>query len=525
VRSQVPKARNTALKAVLFTDIVGSTELARELGDERWSRLLSAQLRIVREELRRNNGREVDTAGDGLFAVFDGPADAVRCAFAVTRAVQVLGLDVRAGVHFGEIETSGKQAHGIVVHTGARVMAQAGAAEVLVTQTVKDLVAGARFEVKGRGSFELKGVPGTWTLFDVLKVDEQLRPEPIGTATVASERRERASSGAPRRSTRRLLVPVAVIAAVVVIAGVVASRAAHPAQIPAPGTVARIDGARFDAPVRVGSFPLAMTEGAGRVWVLDRASQIYWVKESDDSTGSLGADGVPTGAAFGGGDVWITGGFGTSGGSLSTVSQLDPVTGQLTAAFQTPIDSQAIAFGAGSVWVANFNTGAVSRYDPVSHQTQTIRLPQGARPDSAAFGSLGGDAVWVGDPLSTNVYRIDASGSHSVRTYTVGGEVSSLAVGDGAVWVVSQHANVLYALDPGSGAVRASVNLASSGCSGPSSVAAGSEGVWVACSLSREVALIDPSKGAVTETLKVDGVPGALTAAQDGSVWVGVQPS
>jgi class 3 adenylate cyclase len=125
---------------VLFTDIVGSTELARELGDVRWTRPLAAQRKIVREELRLHHGREVDTAGDGFFAVFESPTEAVRCAFAATRAVQEIGLDIRAGVHFGEIELEGDNVQGMVVHTGARVMSQGGAAEVLITQTVKDLV-------------------------------------------------------------------------------------------------------------------------------------------------------------------------------------------------------------------------------------------------------------------------------------------------------------------------------------------------------------------------------------------------
>ena len=119
----MPRPSSNVLRAVLFTDVVGSTELARELGDQRWSRLLAAQRRVIRGELKAHRGREVDTAGDGFFAVFDGPADAVRCAFAAVRKVQDLGLDIRAGVHFGEVEREGGNAHGIVVHTGARVMA------------------------------------------------------------------------------------------------------------------------------------------------------------------------------------------------------------------------------------------------------------------------------------------------------------------------------------------------------------------------------------------------------------------
>src|SRR5436190_15744999 len=180
------------------------------MGDVRWSRLLEAQRRVIRRLLRSMGGREVDTAGDGFFAVFDRTADAVRCAFAACREVQELGLDIRAGVHVGEVELAGREVHGIVVHTGARVMGQAGASEVLVTATVKDLVAGARFDLRERGTVELKGVPGSWTLYDVMAVDEQLRPPPIEQASVASERRNRvALSPTAGGRGRRWVIPVA----------------------------------------------------------------------------------------------------------------------------------------------------------------------------------------------------------------------------------------------------------------------------------------------------------------------------
>ena len=184
----MPKGGTTELRAVLFTDIVGSTEIARELGDERWSELLARQRRIVRQELKAAGGREVDTAGDGFFAIFSGPADAIRCGIAAADIVRSLGVDIRAGVHFGEIDTSGGGAHGIVVHTGARVMSEAGAAEVLITQTVKDLVAGSRFELEDRGVHELKGVPGNWALYRVAILD-QPAPQPLDPQ-IARERRD-----------------------------------------------------------------------------------------------------------------------------------------------------------------------------------------------------------------------------------------------------------------------------------------------------------------------------------------------
>jgi pimeloyl-ACP methyl ester carboxylesterase/class 3 adenylate cyclase len=155
------------LTTVLFTDIVGSTERAAELGDRPWRDVLDRHHAIVRANLSRFRGRELDTAGDGFFASFDGPARAIRCAQAVSAAVGDLGLEVRAGVHTGECEVVGDKFGGIGVHIGARVAAEAGPGEVLVSGTVKDLVAGSGLQFEDRGTTELKGVPGTWHLFAV----------------------------------------------------------------------------------------------------------------------------------------------------------------------------------------------------------------------------------------------------------------------------------------------------------------------------------------------------------------------
>ena len=155
------------LATVLFTDIVESTAKAVELGDRHWRELLERHNELVRRQLLRFRGREIDTAGDGFFATFDGPARAIRCACAITEGVRELGLSIRAGLHTGECEIADSNVAGIAVHTGARVAAQAGADEVLVSNTVKDLVAGSGIEFIDRGAHELKGIPGQWRLFAV----------------------------------------------------------------------------------------------------------------------------------------------------------------------------------------------------------------------------------------------------------------------------------------------------------------------------------------------------------------------
>ena len=161
------QADDRVLATVLFTDIVGATETAARLGDKDWRRLLLRHHDAVRHELRRFRGREIDTAGDGFFAAFDGPARAVRCACAVCDAVRSLGVELRAGVHTGECEVMGDKYGGIAVHIGARIAACAAAGEVLVSRTVKDLVSGSGLVFDDRGVQPLKGVPGEWPLFAV----------------------------------------------------------------------------------------------------------------------------------------------------------------------------------------------------------------------------------------------------------------------------------------------------------------------------------------------------------------------
>lgn len=162
-----PSEIDRVLATVLFTDIVGSTTQAVQRGDRQWRETLEAHHTIVREELRRFRGREIDTAGDGFLAAFDGPARAIRAATAIGGRVKNLGLSERAGLHTGECEVMGDKLSGIAVHIGARIAGLAGPDEVLVSSTVKDLVAGAGIRFRERGAHQLKGVPGAWDLFCV----------------------------------------------------------------------------------------------------------------------------------------------------------------------------------------------------------------------------------------------------------------------------------------------------------------------------------------------------------------------
>jgi class 3 adenylate cyclase len=157
------------LATVLFTDIVDSTATAADLGDRSWKEKIREHDAIVRHELDRHRGREIHTTGDGFLATFDGPARGVRCAQAIAGALRPLGLEIRAGLHTGEVQRIGGNIAGIAVHVGARVAAAAAPSEVLVSQTVKDLVAGSGLRFEDAGEHELKGVPNHWHLYRVLE--------------------------------------------------------------------------------------------------------------------------------------------------------------------------------------------------------------------------------------------------------------------------------------------------------------------------------------------------------------------
>lgn len=158
---------NRMLATVLFSDLVGSTSLASEFGDDRWLDARTEHDRLVRLALKRFNGAEVSTTGDGFVATFDSPLRAIQCAQVMVTELRKIGLDMRVGVHTGEIETRGNEIGGVAVHVGARVMAEAGSGRIMTSGTVKDLVLGSNLEFISCGTFDLKGVPGSWNLYEV----------------------------------------------------------------------------------------------------------------------------------------------------------------------------------------------------------------------------------------------------------------------------------------------------------------------------------------------------------------------
>ena len=210
------------LTTLVFTDIVGSTQVAEELGDRRWRELLARHHRIVREGLREYGGREVDTAGDGVFARFDSsPASAINFSAATADALRELGIEIRAGIHIGECEMFEGRLSGVNVHAAARTMALAGPGEILVTGSVRDLVRGGGFEFGDRGVHELRGIEGEWRLFEVKSIENSHRSAPLPEGE-ARARRAQIEPPALVQRRRVRLAAIAVAAAVVVAAGVFA---------------------------------------------------------------------------------------------------------------------------------------------------------------------------------------------------------------------------------------------------------------------------------------------------------------
>jgi len=419
------RAGDQALVTVLFTDIVGSTRIASELGDRRWRVLLSRHHRIVREELRRFAGREVDTAGDGFYAVFDEPSRAVRCACAVSDRVRELGIEIRAGLNIGETEAIGGKPGGVAVHAASRIMSLAGPAEVLVSSMVRDLMPGSGFTFEDRGAHELRDVAGTWQLSAVTAVDGARRKALLSAEEAANRRAEIEPPPLLQRRSGRIGA-VAVGAVIAVVAALVVAPLAtrgSPAGSASPGPTATRPG--------------------------DRLVRIDAAKGKVVAAYDVGDH--PTAVAFGEGSVWV------ANANDRTVTRVDPATGR-TDTIHVPAIPNAIAAGAGAVWVGQGNAGVVSRIDPVLLTTETIDLGVGAGDHSLSIAvDDATDSVWVSTSTASfggvpfKIGRIDPdTKTFSVVKTVIGDTFATLAAGSGSVWFASSEGSILR-LDPRSG--------------------------------------------------------------------------
>jgi peptide/nickel transport system substrate-binding protein len=464
------------LTTVLFTDIVGSTEMAAELGDQGWRELVQEHHRIVRAALRRHEGREIDTAGDGFFAVFDAPASAIACALDVVDEVHALGIDIRAGLHVGEVEQIGRKVGGIAVPIGARIMAAADAGEVFVSSTARDLAAGAGLRFDDQGERELKGLPGTWRLYRVTRPQQD-----VAAAALVSTDRAAQRAAAVRRARARPIWRRHPRASTALVLGLAASIAAS--------------GLLTWSPWRP---PALRAVGENSLGVIDagRGEIVKQVEVGDQ----------PGGIALGEGSIWVT-----NQGS-GTVSRIDPKTRAVVDTIDVGKEPAGIAVADGSAWVANSGERTVSRINVATGRVvDTIQVGNGPSAVALARG-----AVWVTDASDGTLLRIDpATGTHGEAT-GVGSVPIAAAADESGVWVVSQDGGTVSQFDPRSGiALAPAVPVGAR----PSAVALGGGSVWVANAGDGSISRVDPASHRVAQVVDVGGVPTGLAVAGS-NLWI-----
>lgn len=378
--SSQPRRR---VATVLFADIVGSTALASELGDEGWRRVLGRFRQAVRRELKRWHGREQDTAGDGFYATFSEPARGLSAAAAIVAAVQELGLDVRIGLHTGECEEIDGKLTGIAVHIGARVMAAAGAAEVLATRTTRDLVVGSDAAFEEAGTRELKGVEGAWLLYRLVSVSQRL-PEPLAPE-VAAERL--ATVVGEHRYPVRWPLAAGVVAAGAAIAVILAFTVFGSSSPAKAASLLRIDPAsnRVVATVRDAHPGCNYCGAGGSLWDFGGA---LWEQGGGVNHPTVMIRSLASGAlqhtfrlpanATGGWDVgdgalWVAHPvFPRQGGTtIAVVDRINPLSGRRTARVRIPGQflggGVTVAVGNGALWALRAD-GTLFRIDPATNR-------------------------------------------------------------------------------------------------------------------------------------------------------------
>ena len=495
--------RESVLATVLFTDIVGSSELAAELGDRRWKVLLSRHHELVRRALRRFGGRELDTAGDGFFASFENPGNAIRCAAAVVEAVQSLGIDVRTGLHLGQAEIVGKKLGGVTVHIGARTMAQAGPAEVLVTGGLKDVLSSSDFTFEDRGSHVLKGVPGQWHLFQLTSLDRPL-PRPLEPGEAA---KRRAAVQAPPLWRRRY-VTVA-IAAAVAVAGVLVGFLLLGRETPSKPSAA-------SQPPHV---LLLLDPATGRV----KATLVIGAPHPPPpaAPGGRWPGPVPRAIAAGEGSIWVT------NGGDDSVLRVDPVSrvGLVVRVSGGPND---VTVGRGGVWVSS-SDGTLTRIDSGTNETsatdisETAPVPMGLAVDDQEVVFV--TALYCKSQTCPQGFKavlariVPSSGSVTAVRVPLYYPASSVIATDGALWMTA--GSEVWRVDKATGKVTTRVRIEEE----LGDLAAHPDGssVWVTTVTSGgrvgRAIQIDASTGEIIGGQPIGCCPGVI-AIGEGYVWV-----
>jgi peptide/nickel transport system substrate-binding protein len=516
--SASPGIRKRFLSTVLMTDIVGSTELAAELGDSGWRDLVQMHHGLVRAALRRHGGREMDTAGDGFFAVFDAPAAAVDCALDVANGVRKLGIEIRAGVHVGEVEQIAGKLGGITVPIASRIMAAAGQGEVLVSATVRELAAGSGLIFEDRGVRQLKGVPGEWHVFAAAHAEPN--PDELMGFPTAQERRAAAvrwSEARPvwQRHPRMTAGTALVLAVLLATSGLLVWRPWQPPALAslAENSIGVIDPDRNEliGQIPVGIQPGGIAFGEGYVWVTntgaDTVSQIDLATRSAVNRIPVGR--APTGIVVEKGSIWVT----NSG--ERTVSRINAATGAVVDKIEVGNGPTAIASSAGFLWVANTTDSTVIQIDATSGSVGRP-VGVGAKPIGLAADENG---LWVASEDGASITRLDpVSGIALAAPILLASRPRAIALDADALWVASGDGTVTR-VDP-SARVTATVDVGTP----LGSIALGLDAVWVA-DLEGHIYRLSASDPSSTPTRISTGSSVGALAVVDGDLWGAAQAS
>lgn len=512
------------MRAAVFLDIVDSTQIASQLGDERWQSLLSRELQILRKLLRERGGEEIDVAGDGLFALFREPTPAVRFAAGAAEAIRTIGLEIRAGVHFGEVEFADGKPAGIVVHTGARTMGTGGAGEVIVTGGVRDLLTGGHLRFEGHGTHELKGVPGSWQLFRLVEIDGR-KLSPPAVAEVAASRREEAAVAPALVRRRTFLAGVAAAAAAGSLGAYLLTREGKPTtSLPRSNRVFRLDPATDELtmlPSKL-SFPAGgalscIAVGEGGVWV--GGSVLHHIDPNDSDVvdvrvPSAGGLQVVTDVATGHDDVWFA--------DIRSLYRIDPADDELLDSYRFEVEQEnnatrtlptAVVVGFNSVWVC-FEDGSLFRFDAGAKLRRPTRIPlDGVLSDLVVTAG----ALWVGDEFG-RIIRVDPD-ILRITPIEVGGQPKALTATDDRVWAVDPT-GIVVVVDPE--ARREAERIPVEG--ELVDIAAGLDAVWIA-DRDGDLIELDPTLRRVVDRTTVGGPISALAVDEErGVVWIRTSP-
>jgi YVTN family beta-propeller protein len=458
------------LTTVLFTDIVGSTERAAFLGDRSWKDLVARHHAIVRRELRRFHGREVDTAGDGFFATFEQPVEAIECATVIIDGLRSLDLQIRAGIHMGEAEVMGHKVGGITVHVASRILDEAAPGEILVTNTVREVTVGADVSFSDRGVHRFKGVPDEWHVYAVQWQPRELPSLPAGIVAPSAAGSRRRVHWAAALAGVLLVTAVAVATVYVLQAGGRGS----PAATVLPNSAVQVDQAtrRVDTVVPITS-PTGVAAAADTVWVLSKEGLVNAIPAAGGPATPIRLPGSPTGIAADDDAAWITFGHGIPGESEGIVLRVGAVSHQQrTISLGPGSGATGIAVGEDGVWVVNEISSSLTRIDPVTRMVSKT-VPVGEQPVAVATGE---GSVWVAHAVDRSVWRFDPRTMERTAAISLADAPNAITIAFGRVWVTSSTGNSIAVLDAVTNTPITTIDVDQ----GPRGIAAGARDVWVA---------------------------------------------